>query len=138
MEWYLYALISALLVVAMTLIFKKLTLLKITPPVILLFVFGFGFFFYLFHVILTKTPINISHSIILLFLFTALLSYRANMLSQKSISLAPNVGYSTAITNSIQIILVTGAGVLLFQQQLTTVKIAGAVLTIAGIVLLII
>lgn len=135
MEWVFYALISVVFFSGMTLLFKKVTVLKVETPVLLMFIFGFGFLFYAIHVFANKTPVNVNALSITLLLVAAALSYGANFFSVKALGLAPNPGFSEAV-GGLKLVVISLAAVALFGSQLTMPNIAGIVLMMAGSILL--
>ena len=135
MSWLLYALLGMVFFAGMILLFKKITLLGTEPLILLLFLTIFLAGFYVVHVSITKTPLKVNSTVILLILAAAFLSYLGNLFYTKSIALAPNPAYSTTII-SLQIVLIAIASVFLFGSELSTVKGIGILFAIvAGILL---
>lgn len=134
MGWFLYALLGMVLFSVMLLIFKKLTA-DLKPNVLLLFIFGFGMIFYLADIVYANSPFNLNLKLVLLLLIAAFLSYLGNLLYVKSISLAPNPGYSAAII-SFQVILITFGSYFLFGSQITVKGLVGIVMGVIAIILL--
>lgn len=63
----------------------------------------------------------------------SVLSYAGNFFLIRSIATAPNAGYPIAVTSA-QVALVAVASAVLFQAELSPLKIVGVVLCLAGVV----
>lgn len=135
MSWFMYALLGMVFFSAMVLVFKKLTALGVKTSALLLLVFLFGALFYGAHTLVTKTPVKINYSIIVLLAAAALSSYIANLFYVKSIELAPNPAYPTAIVG-LQVGLIAIGSILFFGSEFNWIKGVGLLLTIVAIVLL--
>lgn len=135
MQWFIYGLLGMFCFSLMILGIKGVLLLGFPPTVILLLIFGFGAIFYGIHVMLTKTPLNMSYSVVIIIVIIAFCSYLGNLFYLHSLKLAPNPGYATAL-NSLLIIGVTLGAILLFKSEFTMIKGIGMVLAILSIVLL--
>jgi len=134
-NWFVYALLGMVFFSGMILIFKKLVVAGLKPNVILFFIFTFGMLFYLTDIIYNKTSISINYYFLGFLILAAFLSYLGNLLYVKSLSTAPNPGYTTAI-NSLQIILITIGSFLLFGSGISAKNIVGIVLGLIAIILL--
>ena len=134
--WSLYAAFAMLCFVGMQLLFKQLSRLGLTSPVILVFVFGFGTLLYLAHLAAFRPALPLGGRVLALLAAAAVLSYLGNLYMVRALAAAPNPGYAIAIVG-LQALLVTVASVALFGAELTWIKALGVVLSVAGVVLLV-
>lgn len=135
MNWFLYALLATFFFSGMTLLFKKVLASGITPAALMLFFTPFFMLFYILHAFVTKTPTTISKPVVLLIIAAAFLSYIANLLFTKSIAVAPNAGYPTAIIG-LQLAIITLGSVMLFGSTISPLKGVGIALAIVAGMLL--
>ena len=121
----------------MVLVFKKLMILGLDTPKILLGVFIGGAFFYGIHILFFsgKNAASVTKLVIGLIILAALLSYLGNLFMLRSMEISPNPGFTVGVV-SLQAILITIGAWLLFQSSLSTTKIAGLVLALVALVLL--
>lgn len=137
MNWIFLAFLAMLAFSGMVLVFKKISLLGVSPAVLMLFVAIFLTVFYALHVFITKTPIQVNGSSFVWLLFAGVLSYLGNLFYTKSISLAPNPGYVVTIAG-LQFAVIAVASFFLFQSEFTLVKGVGVFLAIiAGVLMLV-
>jgi len=135
MNWFIFAIFALLAFSGMVLTFKKITLLGVSPVVLMLFVAIFLTVFYALHVLITKTPIKINGASLGWLLLAGVLSYLGNLFYIKSIALAPNPGYAVTVAG-LQLAVIAVASFFLFQSEFTLIKGAGIVLAIIAGVLL--
>lgn len=137
MKWFFYALLAMVFFSGMILIFKKLMLLGLDTPRILLGVFIGGAVLYGLHLFSSpgRNLVSLTPFIIGLIILAAMLSYAGNLLHLKSMEIAPNPGFATGVV-SLQAILITLGAWLLFQSSLSATKVAGLVLAMVALVLL--
>lgn len=131
-SWVWYGLGSAVCFTVMTLVFKKLLLLDVSPLVLNLLVFGFTFTGFLAWAWASKTPLNLSLLVVLLVALASLCSLAGNFLDVLAVKNAPNPGYAATL-KATQMALVTLAAPLLFRSELTFVKLVGVALVLAGV-----
>lgn len=134
MNWLTYALFGMVCFATMILIFKKLTS-YLKPNILLLFIFCFGMIFYLIDSLYTKSAFNLNSKIILLLIIAAFFSYLGNLLYVKSISIAPNPGYSVAIV-SLQAIIITLGSYFLYGSEISGKSLIGIIFGVIAIILL--
>ena len=135
MTWFIYAFIGTFLFAAMLLIFRYLGNLGVKESTILLYVFGIGTIFFIGHSLVTHSPMKVNTKVFLLLVLATAFSYAGNLLFTKSLLIAPNPGYATAV-DAFRVLLITVAAIFLFGSELTLLKGIGAVLMVAGVVLL--
>ena len=137
MTWILYALLALIFFSGMILTFKKITNQGVSPTILMFYV-GVGLFlFYGIHILVARTSFQVSSPMLLWLGLAGLLSYTGNLFYTKSLVLAPNPGYATALV-SLQLVLITIAATFVFHSELTLAKGMGIVLAIiAGILLVI-
>ena len=134
--WSLYAAVAMLCFVGMQLLFKQLSRLGLSSPVILVFVFGFACLLYLGHIAAVRPALPVGGRVLGLLAVAAVLSYLGNLYMVRALAAAPNPGYAIAIVG-LQALLVTLASVALYGSHLTWLKALGVVLSVAGVVLLV-
>jgi len=137
MKWFIYALLAMIFFSGMVLIFKKLMIIGLDTPKILLGVFIGGAFFYGIHILFFsgKNNASITWLIIGLIVLAALLSYLGNLFMLRSMEIASNPGFTVGVV-SLQAILITLGAWMLFQSSLSSTKIVGLVLALVALVLL--
>src|SRR3989338_3916537 len=137
MKWFVYALLAMFFFSGMVLLFKKLMILGVDTPKILLGVFIGGAFFYGIHVLFfpSKNNASITWPIIGLLVLATLLSYLGNLFMLRSMEMSSNPGFTVGVV-SLQAILITLGAWLLFQSTLSTTKIVGLVVALVALVLL--
>ncbi len=135
MSWVLYAILALLFFSGMILLFKKASDLGVKPAVIMFFVAISLALFYVGHIVITRTPITQSGTVIALLVLAGFLSYAGNLFYTKSIALAPNPGYAAALVG-LQLAVIALASMFFFKSELTLIKGTGLLLAIiAGILL---
>lgn len=133
--WILYGLAAALSFTGIFLVFKHLDLGGTPPIVSLTWVFIIAAVFYVGHNAITRQPVKVSGSAVLLLLLAGTLSYLGNMFQFKSVVSAPNPGYGVAVV-SVQALLVTVASIFLFNSDFSILKGIGVFCCVCGVMLL--
>lgn len=133
--WVRYALYAMLSFSAMQLLFKQLTRMGLTAPVILLWLFGATTLLFTGHVVVAKEPLTLSPAALGIVAAAALCSYVGNFYMLRSVAGAPNAGYAISIVSTHALFVVLGS-VVLFQGELTPIKAVGAALCVAGVILI--
>lgn len=135
--WQWYAVIAMGCFASMQLLFTHVTKKGLAPPVSLLLVFALAAMLYLAHIRATRTPINLSPSLVSLLVLVAVLSYIGNLFSVRALAAAPNPGYAIAIV-SVQAAVVTLSAIFLLGSSFSIMKTIGVVLCCVGIALLVV
>ena len=133
--WIVYATFAMLCFAGMQLLFKQLTRLGLTSPVILAFVFGAGTLLYLAHIAVTRPPVLVSPRAIAMLGAASIFSYAGNLYMVRALGEAPNPGYAMAIVG-VQAVVVTVASIILFGSEFSWLKAAGVALSVIGVALL--
>ncbi len=131
MNWALYSLIAAISFAGLVLTYKKLLLLGINQVVLNLSIFFLVFLGFSSFVFFKKVPLQLTGAMVLLLMLAATFSFLGNYFQVKSYSEAPNPGYASTLVAT-QLILITLFSVLLFQSELSWVKVLGIAVVIAG------
>jgi len=133
--WVRYALYAMASFSAMQLLFKQLTRMGLTAPVILLWLFGLSALLFTGHVVLARETVAVSPAALGVVAAAALCSYVGNLYMLRSVAAAPNAGYAISIVSTHALFVVLGS-LVFFQGELTLVKALGAALCVAGVVLI--
>lgn len=138
--WYIYSLGAASFFTAGVLLLKKITLLGFSSKEINLFLFGFSWIGFLilniqnFQKLFTKEKFA---QFLRLVFCASCFSFIGNLSGIQAIGLAPNPGYHGAIKSAI-ILVTTLLSTKFFSSDFTPTRVLGAVVVIAGIVILVI
>jgi drug/metabolite transporter (DMT)-like permease len=135
--WQAYALTAMLCFAAMQLMFVQLTRRGVAPAAILFVVFAVGAVFYGVHVRMTRTPLPPTGSAVAVLVVAAGLSFVGNLCSLRAMSLAPNPGYSSAISG-VHALVVTLVSLFIFGIAVSWTKLCGVILCVLGVALLVI
>lgn len=133
--WIFYATFAMLCFAGMQLIFKELTRMGLSSPVILVFLFSICSVFFLAHVAVTRAPLGVSARALWLLGAASVFSYGGNLYMVRAIGQAPNPGYAMAIVG-LQALVVTFASILLFGSEISWMKALGVALSVLGVGLL--
>lgn len=133
--WILYAVFAMLCFAGMQLLFKQLTRVGLSSPLILLYVFGIGAVICLAHLAATRTSLSVGARALGLLTAAAAFSYAGNFYMVRAIDQAPNPGYAMAVVG-LQSLVVTVAAFILFGSELSWDKGLGVALSVLGIGLL--
>ena len=133
--WVRYALYAMLSFSAMQLLFKQLTRMGLTAPVILLWLFGLTAVLFTGHVVVAKEAAGVSPAALGVVAAAALCSYVGNFYMLRSLAGAPNAGYAISIVSTHALLVVVGS-LVLFGGALTPMKAVGAALCVAGVILI--
>ena len=133
--WIFYAMFAMLCFAGMQLLFKQLTQLGLSSPLILVFVFAFGSLLYLAHLSIVRAPLAVSGRALTLLAAASAFSYGGNLYMIRAIGQAPNPGYAMAVIG-LQALVVTVASILLFGSEFSWLKGLGVVLSVVGVGLL--
>ena len=133
--WIFYAMFAMLCFAGMQLLFKQLTRVGLSSPVLLAFVFGIGTLLYLTHLTVTRPPVAVSPRLLAMLGAAALFSYCGNLYMVRALGEAPNPGYAMAIVG-VQAVVVTLASIVLFGSEFSWLKALGVALSVLGVALL--
>lgn len=131
--WVLYAFLSMFGVAFIHLGFKFVGN-RLNPSVLLLYTIMIQGTIYAVFIYKNKFSLKLSLPLLFILISMAVVASAANVFQVKSINLAPNPGYVSAIGSS-AIILVTMASIFLFSSELTLLKTLGILLTVIGVIL---
>ena len=135
MIWFLLAMGSMVCFSGMLLVFKHLTRQGVAASVILVFTLGLALVFNLLHIGLRGDSLRIGARAFSWLALAAALSYVGNLFFIRSIGMAPNPGYPTAV-ESAKALAVMLVSVWLFGTNLTLPGMIGVGLCVAGLALL--
>jgi uncharacterized membrane protein len=135
MKWFLLALGSMTCFSAMLLVFKHLTRQGVAASIILVFTLGLALMFNLLHIGWRGDSMRIGARTWAWLALAAGLSYVGNLLFIRSIGVAPNPGYPTAVEGA-KALLVMMASIWIFGSHLTILGGIGVGFCLAGLVLL--
>ncbi len=130
-SWVMYAFGSAVCFTGMTLVIKKLFLMNVPPLVLNMFIFGITFTGFVIWNVINKSKINIGLSVILFLVLASAFAVFGNYLDVSAVKSAPNPGYAGAL-KATQIILIALLAPLLFNSDISLLKIIGIILVLAG------
>lgn len=133
--WILYATSAMLCFAGMQLLFKQLTRMGLSSPLILVFIFAFGSIFYFAHLAVVRAPLAVSTRALGLLAVASVFSYGGNLYMVRALDQAPNPGYAMAVIG-LQALVVTLASIVLFGSAFSWVKALGVALSILGVALL--
>lgn len=137
MNWVIASLLMFASSVALYVLVRKATLLKIPTELLNLASFIVPLFLYIFLAFENKANIVMKpYPFFIIFLLSIVGSYLPNVTSLNSIKLAPNIGYVNAI-NASSISAVTLFSALLFKDEFSIKKFVGVIGVTAGLILLI-
>ncbi|HEY0020855.1 MAG TPA: DMT family transporter [Longimicrobium sp.] len=134
-NWVAYSFVAMLGFAAMQLIFKRLTQLEPKTEVINFYFFLFSTVGFLVLLAVRKTRLLPRPESVPLFVAIALIAVVANYCVVSAIRSAPNPGYVTGI-RAFETVIIVFAAMLIFQSELTPIKLAGIALSVCGLVLL--
>ncbi len=134
--WQLYGVAAMVLLAAMLVVIKKISITGVSAGVLLLYVFLGGFLFNTAHLVATRQSFRIGPWALAMVAGAALLSFLGNLFYIKAIALAPNPGYPTAIEGA-KAVLVLLAACLLMGAEFSVVKAVGVALCVAGVALIV-
>ena len=139
MHWFLTAFLSMILFVFVYLLMKKATLFGVDNVRLYFYYTITATTTMIIYALVTKgwkgETLGIPTGALVLIVIAAIIGTAGNLLFDQSLIDAPNPGYALAVSNA-NVILIAIASVFLFSSELSWIKTAGIVLTIAGIVLL--
>ncbi len=136
MNWFFSSIFSMFFFLFMLLIFKRVGLLGIKEPTILLYVFTIGAIFYFIYSFISNSPMKVSWQILGLLFFAAIFSFLGNIFHVRALISAPNPGYADAVSSA-RILLLTLAAIFLFHsEKLTLIKALGIIFTAIGLIFL--
>lgn len=130
-NWIIYGFGSAICFTGMTLVFKKLLTMGVSPLVLNMFVFGISFLGFVVWNVVSKTKINIGLNIILFLILGAIFAIFGNYLDLSAVKNAPNPGYAGTL-KATQIVLIAILSPILFNSSISLLKLVGIVLVLAG------
>ena len=133
--WIFYAMLAMLCFAGMQLLFKQLTRLGLTSPVILTFVFGAGALLFLTHIAVVRPPVPLSPRAVAMLGAASVFSYVGNLYMVRALGEAPNPGYAMAIVG-VQAVVVTIASIALFGSEFSWLKALGVALSVIGVAVL--
>lgn len=134
--WQLYGVAAMVLLGAMLVVIKKVSMAGVSAGVILTYVFLGGFLFNTAHMVATRQSLRIAPLTMALVAGAALLSFLGNLFYIKAIALSPNPGYPTAIEGA-KAVLVLLAACLLMGAEFSVAKAIGVLLCVAGVTLIV-
>lgn len=122
---------------ALYLLYKKVGLMGVDSKQLLFYYYLFALPLMFAILFISERPfsLSISKTALLLLLLAGLVGVLGNLFIVQSIKLAPNPGYSLAISGA-NVLLVTIFSVFLFNSEFSIVKWLGVIMTVAGIFLL--
>lgn len=135
MTWPTLAIFSAVCFAVNLLILKWAANAGLPPQVSLFFLYSGGAVCFLSHAWMKGSSLVVDTKILLVLCLTGIISYVGNLLQVKSLTLAPNPGYTAAIVASQAIIVATGS-IFLFHSTLTTFKTLGIAFCVIGVALI--
>jgi drug/metabolite transporter (DMT)-like permease len=135
--WFIFAAIAVFCFAGMQLLMKQLSNMGLLAPVILAVMFATSGLLYWSHVAVTRSPLHITPRALVLMIVAGALSYAGNLYMLRSIGIAPNPGYTVAITG-LQAVPVVVAAVFLFGSEFSWIKAVGVLLSAVGVGLLLI
>lgn len=134
-NWFTSALIGMFCYAGMVLTFKRLVS-SLDIHLVLLYVFALTTLMFLAYSLRAEAGLRIDPGLIAWLVLASGLAFFGTYFDLQALSLAPNVGYVTAVKGG-QIIFVTIGAYLLFKDQsITATGAVGVVLIVAGIALL--
>lgn len=131
--WIIFSVSAAILFSAMFLVFKKLA--AFGAPLSLLSVSIGTAICCIVHLVVNRMSFTVPVSAAIWFGIASLLSYIGNYLQLRAINEGPNPGFATAIVGC-QSILLMIASFYLFGSDLSVTKVVGALLCVAGVIML--
>ncbi len=134
-NWVLSGIGAAVCFTGMTLVIKKLLLIGVSPLVLNMFLFGLVLIGFICWVSISKTPINITWTILSLLILAAVFSLLGNFLDVNAVKLAPNPGYASTL-KATQIALITLLAPILLGATLGLQAFLGVIFVFVGIMLL--
>lgn len=135
LSWFLFAIGAMVFFTAMFLIQKKILMSGLGSAQLLMYVFFFGAVITLVYLLSTKSTLSINKTLFILLILAAVFAFLGNYFLLRSINVAPNPGYSLAVSG-VHILLVTILAIFLFKSDYDWTKIVGTVLAMLGIILL--
>jgi uncharacterized membrane protein len=140
MPWYIYSAASAILFTGMVLIVRKLGNKGFSSKQILTFLLGFALIGFLLlngsKLFQISNAENFSTFLVVVIISSVFYTI-GNFADFTAMIKSPNPGYATA-TKSSNVILITLLSVLIFGSSLTWSKLLGAIIVMAGVILLVI
>ncbi len=134
-NWVLSGIGAAVCFTGMTLVIRKVLLMGVSPLVLNMFLFGFVLIGFISWVSASKTPVNLTWTILALLILAAVFSLFGNFLDVNAVKLAPNPGYASTL-KATQIALITLLAPILLGATLNLQAFIGVVFVFIGIVLL--
>ena len=135
MNWFWYAVIGMVLLSVMFLFITKVNKLGVRSELVYVLPSIFAVLFGLIYIFSVKIPFVVPKSAWIFIVLAGLFALLGNLLMFKSLSLAPNPGYSLAIISA-DVVLVAVASVFIFKSEFTLIKAIGTGLAVLGIILL--
>mgnify|MGYP001576813245 CR=1 FL=1 len=135
LSWYALSMTAAVLLAILVLIVKRGLNEGISSWLWMMYYYTFASIFLAVYLISNGSNIQVSKFLILLLIAASILGVLGNVASTQAVKLAPNPGYSMAVTST-QALLIVIASVFLFGSEFTILKGLGTFLVVAGVILL--
>lgn len=135
MNWVVFSIISTAAFAGITLVLKKLTQSTLSSEIINFYFFLVTAGAFLLFALYKKTPVKADSSTWIWFGLLAGFAFVANYYGVTALKAAPNPGYVRAI-QTLQIVLVTIAGIYLFDSAISAKTIAGIILAVFAVYLI--
>lgn len=133
--WLVLALIATLFTSILVIGIKYATTKGIDPTYILFISFTTSAFCALLHMYVRKISLRINWKIAAVLAVCGVFSYMGNLLLVKSVSIAPNPGYTQAILST-NVVLIAVFSYFLFKSELNLKGVVGMVFCIIGVCIL--
>lgn len=134
MNWFIYSTIAAFLLAAHFLFLKKASLSGIPLSLLIMYMWlisSIGLLIYQ----TSKSQLSIPTNLIWIVALATITALAGTFLLNLGVYTAPNPGYATAV-GSLQVLIVIITSSLIFGSDFTSIKIAGSLFVIAGVIML--
>lgn len=135
MSWISHSIIALFSISFLVLILKRLTQFKMEPEIINFYFFLITTIFFFFIIMLKRTSFQIPYNSLPYFILAGFIAIIYNYFSIIAIDNAPNPGYVEAIV-SFRVIIILFLSLILFDSQITLIKLTGIIFCSIGLLFL--
>jgi len=135
MGWFLYATIAMISFTVMFLAFIKIGKLGLRSEVTFMYYGLIAGILVLSYSLSSKMPLSVTKTLLVFLIIAAVFGAIGNIFLFKSMGIAPNPGYSVAVSG-VHVMLVAVASIFIFNSEFTLISGLGVIFTVIGLILL--